>query len=398
MRISRARSSNNLRAFPSATLRQNKSVVWRWLSLAAIASILLAPSCTTKGLSIFAQNSPDIEDVSPPSAVAGSSDTPLTITGVNFGKSSVPFLDGTLLPITSMTDTTIGTTFPASKLQQPGTHQITVGNLLPGNNLFSNSFPFVVTAGTPTPVLSPSKSHTGNFTQGQTGATYTAMVANTGSAPTDGSTVTLSEIPPPSGLTITSLNGGATWTCNNTMLTCTRNDALNGGASYPPVTVTVDVATNAPSTVTNEISVSGGGSSPATAEDPTTITSAGGGANLTLGIQSNSSLLTPGGTGIFTFTVGNNGTASTTGPVTVTTAFPSQLTIGSVMAGSAFTCVAGSAGPDCTSVANLAAGGTIQFTVTVNVATNATGSVTVDGVASAAGANSVTATTTVPIG
>jgi hypothetical protein len=398
MRTSTARSSKNLRAFPSVAFRQNKSVARRWLSLAAIASILLFPSCNKKSGTIFAENSPGIEDVSPPSAPAGSPDTPLIITGVNFDKSSVPFFDGALLPITSMTDTTIGTNLSASQLQQAATHQITVGNLLPGNNLFSNSFPFVVSAGTPTPVLSPSKSHTGNFTQGQTGATYTAMVANTGSAPTDGSTVTLSELPPPSGLTITSLDGGSTWICNNTMLTCTRSDVLNGGASYPPITITVDVASNAPSTVTNEISVSGGGSATATASDPTTITAAGGGATLTLGIQSNSSLLTAGGTGIFTFTAGNIGAASTTGAVTVDTTFDPKLTVVSATGGSAFNCITSGGQPVCTSVGNLAAGGTIQFTVNVTVAAGATGSVTVDGVDSATGATGATASDTVPIG
>jgi hypothetical protein len=43
------------------------------------------------------------------------------------------------------------------------------------------------------------------------------------------------------------------------------------GATYPPVTVTVSVASNAVSPVTNQVSVSGGGSGTATASDATTI-------------------------------------------------------------------------------------------------------------------------------
>ena len=42
-------------------------------------------------------------------------------------------------------------------------------------------------------------------------------------------------------------------------LTCTRNDVLAAGASYPAITVTVNVANNAPASVTNTANVSGGG-------------------------------------------------------------------------------------------------------------------------------------------
>ena len=48
---------------------------------------------------------------------------------------------------------------------------------------------------------------------------------------------------------------------------------LNTGASYPAITVTVNVAANPPAQVTNQVSASGGGSATANASDPTTITS-----------------------------------------------------------------------------------------------------------------------------
>ncbi|MDQ6653868.1 MAG: hypothetical protein M3Y84_14140, partial [Acidobacteriota bacterium] len=60
-------------------------------------------------------------------------------------------------------------------------------------------------------------------------------------------------------------------------LTCTRSDVLAAGASYSPITVTVTVANNAPASVTNSVSVSGGGETNAsnnTANDPTTIDAA----------------------------------------------------------------------------------------------------------------------------
>jgi uncharacterized protein (TIGR03437 family) len=118
-----------------------------------------------------------------------------------------------------------------------------------------------------TPVLSIAKSHTGNFTQGQNGATYSVTVSNaTGAGPTSG-TATVTETVP-AGLTLVSM-AGTGWTCSTGGNTCARSDPLAAGASYPAITVTVNVAANAPSQVTNQVSVLGGGF--ATASDLTTI-------------------------------------------------------------------------------------------------------------------------------
>jgi uncharacterized protein (TIGR03437 family) len=119
------------------------------------------------------------------------------------------------------------------------------------------------------PVLTIAKSHTGSFTQGQQGATYTVTVSNgAGATPTSG-TVTVTDSVP-GGLTLGSM-AGTGWNCsaNN----CTRSDALNAGSSYPPITVTVNVAGTATSPQVNQASVSGGGSATAAASDITTIAS-----------------------------------------------------------------------------------------------------------------------------
>ena len=117
------------------------------------------------------------------------------------------------------------------------------------------------------PVLSIAKTHPGNFTQGQSGAQYTVTVSNTsGAGPTSG-TVTVTETVP-TGLSLVSM-AGTGWTCGGA--TCTRSDALAGGASYPPVTVTVNVAGNAATPQVNSVSVSGGGAATATATDSTVI-------------------------------------------------------------------------------------------------------------------------------
>ena len=63
---------------------------------------------------------------------------------------------------------------------------------------------------------------------------------------------------------------GSGWACATT--TCIRSDALNGGSSYPTITVIVNVAPDASSPQLNQVSVSGGGSTGGSATDSTTIT------------------------------------------------------------------------------------------------------------------------------
>ena len=116
-------------------------------------------------------------------------------------------------------------------------------------------------------VLSVGKTHTGSFTQGQANGTYTVTVSNGASAGPTAGTVTVSEAAP-AGLTLVSM-AGAGWTCASS--SCTRSDALAAGASYPAITVTVNVASNAPSQLTNQVTVSGGGSVSAAASDATNI-------------------------------------------------------------------------------------------------------------------------------
>jgi hypothetical protein len=64
---------------------------------------------------------------------------------------------------------------------------------------------------------------------------------------------------------------GNAWTCNAS--SCTTATSIGAGASYPQITVTVDVAANATSPLINQASVSGGGSTTiASYNDTTTIT------------------------------------------------------------------------------------------------------------------------------
>jgi len=88
--------------------------------------------------------------------------------------------------------------------------------------------------------------------------------------PTSG-TVTVTENVP-SGMTLVSL-GGSGWTCPVAGATCNRTDPLLAGASYPAITVTVNVANNAAMSLVNAVTVTGGGAAPANASDTTTIIS-----------------------------------------------------------------------------------------------------------------------------
>ncbi|HET7062972.1 MAG TPA: hypothetical protein VFI49_01765, partial [Rudaea sp.] len=115
------------------------------------------------------------------------------------------------------------------------------------------------------------KGHSGNFTQGDVGDTYTLFVTNAGTHASTG-TVTVTDTLP-GGLTATNIEGSG-WNCTLATLTCTRSDALAGSSSYPAITLTVNVAGNAAAMVTNNATVSGGGETNTGndgASDPTTV-------------------------------------------------------------------------------------------------------------------------------
>lgn len=231
------------------------------------------------------------------------------------------------------------------------------------------------------PDLTIAKSHTGNFSQGQTGAIYHLVVSNTGPGPTAG-TVTVSDTLP-AGLTATAMAGPG-WSCTLATLVCTRADSLAAGGSFPTITVTVSVAANAAPSVTNLAAVSGGGETNAannTASDPTTITPFSAAADLTL-VKSHTGNFVQGQTGAtYTLVVSNIGASATTGTVTVTDLLPAGLTA-TAMAGTGWSCTL--ATQVCTRADSLAAGASFPaITLTVSVAANAaavvTNQATVDG-------------------
>ena len=103
------------------------------------------------------------------------------------------------------------------------------------------------------------------------GVTYTVNIANAGLAAASSGTVTVTETLP-AGLTLQTLYGTG-WSCSTSV--CTRSDSLAAGTSYPPVIVTATIASPTPAQVTNVITVSGGGSPPASSQILTMFGSAG---------------------------------------------------------------------------------------------------------------------------
>ena len=122
----------------------------------------------------------------------------------------------------------------------------------------SDNSPATVNLSVGSPDLTISKTHSGSFTQGQTGATYSITASNAGAGASSG-TVTVTDTLP-TGLTATAI-GGTGWSCTLGSLTCTRSDALSASASYPVITLTVNVASNAAASLTNTANVAGGGES-----------------------------------------------------------------------------------------------------------------------------------------
>jgi len=114
------------------------------------------------------------------------------------------------------------------------------------------------------PVWGGTMTHTAPFKKGKTG-TYDIVVLNQGNNSTEG--VVNVVVTLPKGLTCKTLTGTG-WVCNTATLSCTRSSVLAAGSSYPPVILTVAVASNAPSSVAPTATISGGG-----AASSTTVTS-----------------------------------------------------------------------------------------------------------------------------
>lgn len=104
------------------------------------------------------------------------------------------------------------------------------------------------------PDMSISLTRTSSLLRGQTNAVYLIRVTNNGGSSTSGVISVFETLP--SGLHLTSMSGPG-WTCLSN--TCYRSDSLQPGKMLPTITVIASVEANAPSSISNMATVSGGG-------------------------------------------------------------------------------------------------------------------------------------------
>jgi uncharacterized repeat protein (TIGR01451 family) len=180
----------------------------------------------------------------------------------------------------------------------------------------------------PVPDLTVSKSHTGTFRQGDAADTYTITVNNVGSGATTAPVTVTDTLP--AGLVPTSADSGTVngWTVTTIgqTVTATRGGGLAGGASYPALTLTVGVSPTAPTSVTNTVTVAGGGETNTandSASDVTAITQL---PDLTITKTHANDFRQGDAADAYTITVSNAGSTSTDGTVvTVTDTLPDGL-------------------------------------------------------------------------
>src|SRR4030095_7184735 len=107
---------------------------------------------------------------------------------------------------------------------------------------------------------------------------------------------------------------GTGWTCSISVqsVTCTRDDALAAAARYPGITLAVDVESDAPASVTNTATISGGGDVNTANNTATDLTQINPRQNLTIS-KSHTGSFTQGQSGAtYTITVSNIGAVPTT--------------------------------------------------------------------------------------
>lgn len=144
------------------------------------------------------------------------------------------------------------------------------------------------------PDLTISKTHSGNFTAGATGA-YALTVNNVGTAASSG-TITVTDALP-AGLLPAGASGSG-WTCaaSGQTVSCSTTNSIAAGASAPAITLAVNVSGSVPGSVINTATVSGGGETNTandSASDTTIINTGGGSGQSVISDDFHSNVLNP---------------------------------------------------------------------------------------------------------
>jgi uncharacterized repeat protein (TIGR01451 family) len=207
-----------------------------------------------------------VEDLEPGSVVLlhdGPSDTPA---GANSVEALGQIIDiarsrGFCFGVTDRTGEVVASRYVSSDRKIPE-----IVNPVPYNALVRPGTPPEPYVFVQSPIRIAATHSPATFAPGQVGNTLTLTVTNESREPTDGSPITVTD-PIPAGLTATAASGNG-WTCTGTStVRCTRTDVLAPGATYPPITITVDVAPTATSTTNAPTVVGHGGVWRSTASD-----------------------------------------------------------------------------------------------------------------------------------
>jgi exo-1,4-beta-D-glucosaminidase len=206
----------------------------------------------------------------------------------------------------------------------------------------------------PPGLLAVSSTHAGGFAQGDGADRYTLTVRNTSATQAGRGPVTVTDTLP-AGMAATRMTGDG-WSCSlqpaalpgplnssEPQPSCSRSDPLAAGASYPPIALSVAVEDGAQPSLTNSVTVAGGGPGPAsmTATDQTAVRQR---PDLALAVQSSSGgvLYAPfsrdGGANAYAIVVSNAGFAGTSGQVTVAVDLPAGLSALSLSGGGEWSC------------------------------------------------------------
>ena len=229
------------------------------------------------------------------------------------------------------------------------------------------------------PTVMVTKAHTATFTQGQQSVPFTVDITNNGTGPTGDPTAGNNP------LTVTdTLNSafsyasssGTGWSCAAAAqtVTCKNDSSVAQGSSYGELTINVNVSPTASTTtsITNQVSTSGGGAKNATASDSVMILPAA-----VLAVQkSHTGTFTQGQTAQWNITVSNTAAASsmTYGTISVSDTLPTGYTLNS-FTGTGWSC-SGTSTVTCTSTGGIAGGSNSVINLTVDVPANSPVSVT----------------------
>gem|GEM_PF-740140 len=189
--------------------------------------------------------------VANPNGLTGSCGAGTITTGTVSGFSVVNLSGGTIAAGGSCT-------FSVNVVGVTGGHKVnTTGTVTSSNAGSGNQATASIDVEAPDPTIT--KTHSGTFNRGQTGAQWTITVSNVGFGPTVGTVTVTDTLPNVQNPPVPTAISGTGWTCTLATLTCTRADALPSGSSYPPITLTVNIPQNIQNNFTNTAVVSGGG-------------------------------------------------------------------------------------------------------------------------------------------